>query len=390
MVDASPLLPDGLDRERFLSEIWQRRPLLMRGALSDTPSPLTPDELAGLACDPDVESRIVMQESNGDWNIRHGPFDADYFATLPASDWTLLVQDVDKWVPSVQALMDGFDFVPTWRIDDIMVSYAADGGGVGPHTDAYDVFLIQLHGRRRWRLSFGVYGEDDLVPGIEQRILRHFETDVDWTLEPGDILYLPPGVAHWGKACGDCMTYSLGFRSPDQQELVADWLQELVECAGSRRLADPVDIAGSHPAEIGPSVVNSARSLVNDIVMDSADAFPAWIGRYLTEPKPQFQVEPPASPWDDARLETALQTKRNLQRHPWARLAWSRSGAGGCNLFCNGAHLEVATKDYDGTARLTQSRVLTAGALETLARDAELRRAVVWLVNEGAWADPEQ
>jgi 50S ribosomal protein L16 3-hydroxylase len=380
----SLLLPDDLDRERFLNEIWQRRPLLMRQALAGTPSPLTPDDLAGLACDPDIESRIVAQHDDGHWEIRHGPFDVEDFAALPPSNWTLLVQDVDKWVPEVHALIDHFDFVPTWRIDDIMVSYAADGGGVGPHTDAYDVFLVQLHGRRRWRLSFAVYGDGDLEPDIEQRILKRFETDVDWTLEPGDILYLPPGVAHWGTASGDCMTYSLGFRSPSQRDLASDWLQEVVERAGERRLADPDDVSGRRLAEISTASIITARALVDDAVHAAAADFPTWVGRYLTEPKPQFQLDPQADPWDDARLQHALDSGEALHRHPWARVAWNRNADGTVHLFCNGMDLALGPAPDAQVACLTEMRVLTASRLDALAADAAIRRAIVWLVNLGA------
>lgn len=379
-------LPDDLDRERFLQEIWQRRPLLMRQALAGTPSPLSPDELAGLACDPDIESRIVLQHDGKSWEVRHGPFDVEDFADLPSSNWTLLVQDVDKWVPEVHALIDHFDFVPTWRIDDVMVSYAADGGGVGPHTDAYDVFLVQLHGRRRWRLSFAVYGEDDLVPGLEQRVLQRFETDVDWTLEPGDILYLPPGVAHWGTACGDCMTYSLGFRSPSQRELASDWLQDVVERAGDRRLADPDDVAARHAAEISPRAVGDARSLIDELAEEASDAFPAWLGRYFTEPKPQFQLDPPPQPWNERRLQQALASGETLERHPWARIAWTRQADDTIRLFCNGMELALGRVPAAQVVCLTETRVFTAAGLGPLADDAAVRRALVWLLNLGAVA----
>jgi len=221
-------LPPDIDPDTFLRNYWQKRPLLMRAAVPLDCFTLAGDELAGLACEPEFESRMIIERSDGNWQIRHGPFDEADFSDLPESNWTLLVQDVDKFLPEVARLIDGFDFVPAWRIDDIMISYASERGSVGPHTDDYDVFLMQAQGQRRWRISEKDYSDSALLPGLEQRILAHFETEQEWVLEPGDVLYLPPGVAHWGIAEGECMTYSLGFRTPNQQDLAADWFQHLV------------------------------------------------------------------------------------------------------------------------------------------------------------------
>lgn len=195
-----------ISRERFLDEYWQKRPALLRQALPREVLALPPDELAGLACEPEVESRLVRQTGETDWALRHGPFDAEDFVDLPPSHWTLLVQDVDKHLPEVATLLEAFDFVPDWRLDDIMISYAVDGGGVGPHTDNYDVFLVQAAGTRRWRLSHREFTEKDLLDSCPLRVLREFPVDEDWLLEPGDVLYLPPKVGHWGTAVGECMT----------------------------------------------------------------------------------------------------------------------------------------------------------------------------------------
>ena len=199
-------LPQGLDGETFLRDYWQKQPLLMPAALPTQSFTLTPDELAGLACEPQFESRLILEDEEGLWEVRQGPFAEADFAALPESHWTLLVQDVDKYVSDTVSLIEAFDVVPDWRIDDVMISYATDRGGVGPHSDAYDVFLMQASGRRRWRISDRHYAESDLLPGIDQRILARFHTAQEWVLEPGDVLYLPPGVAHWGTAEGPCMT----------------------------------------------------------------------------------------------------------------------------------------------------------------------------------------
>ncbi|HKE48550.1 MAG TPA: cupin domain-containing protein, partial [Rhodanobacteraceae bacterium] len=201
----------GMPPARFLREFWQKKPLLIRGAVADFRDPLTPDDLAGLACEPSALSRIVIHEARRDrWTLRTGPFDPADFARLPKRDWTLLVQDVDKWDADVAALLPRFSFLPAWRIDDVMVSYAVDGGSVGAHVDHYDVFLLQGLGRRDWRISTDPRAPKATRDDAEIKLLRTFEPTHAWTLEPGDMLYLPPGVPHHGVADGECLTYSVG------------------------------------------------------------------------------------------------------------------------------------------------------------------------------------
>ncbi|WP_187300613.1 cupin domain-containing protein, partial [Mizugakiibacter sediminis] len=206
--------PLGMPPARFLREYWQKRPLLIRGAFPDFAPPLTPDDLAGLACEELALSRLVLRDRRRDrWTLRNGPFDEAAFAALPRSDWTLLVQDVDKWDADVAALLRHFRFLPTWRVDDVMVSYAADGGGVGAHVDQYDVFLLQGLGRRRWSISADPRAPKDFRDDVELKQLRTFAPTHAWLLEPGDMLYLPPGVPHDGVAVGPCMTLSVGMRA---------------------------------------------------------------------------------------------------------------------------------------------------------------------------------
>jgi 50S ribosomal protein L16 3-hydroxylase len=217
---AHPILR-GIGARRFLTEYWQKKPLLLRNALPGFVSPLTPDELAGLALETDVESRLVLERGKRErWELRNGPFSAAQFKRLPKQRWTLLVQAVDHWVPPVRALFNHFAFLPAWRFDDIMVSYAVDKGGVGPHFDYYDVFLLQGLGQRRWRIGDRCDVSTPLRTDTQLRILKRFTTREEFVLEPGDLLYVPPGIAHWGTAVGECMTYSIGFRAPSEVELL--------------------------------------------------------------------------------------------------------------------------------------------------------------------------
>lgn len=358
----------------------------MRRAIDPSAFTLEPGELAGLACEADIESRLIIECGPRDWRVRHGPFDGGDFADLPQTHWTLLVQDVDKYLPQVSALIDRFDFIPTWRIDDIMVSYATDRGGVGPHTDAYDVFLMQGLGRRRWRLSYRDCTDRDLVPDIEQRILAHFTTDEDWLLEPGDVLYLPPGVAHWGNADGECMTYSLGFRAPSRQELAADWYQHLVALADQERLRDPP--RGSSGATFGDDVVRTAARLIDALPSTATSEFRRWLGGYFTEPKPQFHVEAARQTLDQSGFERLLAELiahgAAIQRHPFARFAWSKGPEDELWLFCHGECLELATDHLATVQTICQQRRLDASRLAALIdKDAQAPALLLQLFNRG-------
>ena len=250
----------------FYTRYWQREPLVLRGVLADFRSPLSADELAGLACMHDAEARIVLEKDGAaPWEVRHGPFEEDVFAKLPESHWTLLVQAVDHWDTEVAALRRGFRPIPNWRIDDVMVSYATDGGSVGPHFDHYDVFLLQGLGRRRWRLGGPVGTDPTLVPEIELRLLSDFETREEHLLEPGDALYLLPGYAHWGIAVGECMTYSIGFRAPSSSDLIDGFAAEVAErLPEHERYRNPPNLAAvaGHPGEITESVVKRLHNIV--------------------------------------------------------------------------------------------------------------------------------
>lgn len=377
-------LPDGIDRDLFLRDYWQRRPLLMRNALPVDAFPLSADELAGLACEEEIESRLIVEHPQDGWQLRHGPFDETDFAALPPTHWTLLVQDVDKFLPEVARLITTFRFLPAWRIDDIMISYASDQGGVGPHSDAYDVFLMQAGGRRRWRISYADYGEQDLIPGLDQRILSHFDTDEDWLLEPGDVLYLPPGVAHWGTADGECMTYSLGFRQPSQRELLGDWFQQLVDLADDSRSKDPDRLQADNPAELTDAVFAAARSLLDALPASDSATFRHWYGGYMTETKPQFQLLPADHPWSLQDLISYIADDNALIRDPAARMAWSQVEPGAVTLYCQGQMHSLPAELRDAVRQLAENRWLDTSLLKQLEAAGEpLRALLLTLVNEG-------
>lgn len=287
----------GLTPAEFLSEYWHKKPLLIKNAIPNFTGLLTPEELAGLACEDEVQSRIV-EEINGQWHASHGPFDDEDFARLPEQPdpkhrWTLLVQTVNHYLPEASALLQQFDFIPHARLDDLMVSYAPDGGGVGPHFDSYDVFLLQGQGKRLWRVSEQT--DLELIEGAPLRILKNFDTAQEWLLEAGDMLYLPPQLAHWGIAVSDgnvdCMTYSIGFRAPKNQELATEFLgymqdklnQEHLTIAG---MYEDADLSlQEHAAEISTDMVAKVAEILNKIKWSNNNVAD-FLGSYLSEPKP--------------------------------------------------------------------------------------------------------
>ncbi len=282
-----PLGSIGVDR--FMRDYWQRRPLLVRQALPGLQPPLTAGELVALAARDEVESRLVSAFA-GRWRLRHGPFEPGAVPGLRRRRWTLLVQGVDLHDERAHALLGRFRFVPDARLDDLMISLAADGGGVGPHLDSYDVFLVQAWGRRRWRIGWPASRER--LPGLPLRILARFEPQHEFVLEPGDLLYLPPGWAHDGIAEGPCMTCSVGFRAPSRHEFLGALLADAAESPGGAdpRFGDAARGAVAHPARM-PADLHAQLARWARSWRPGRDAIDDFIGRFLTEPKPQVWFE---------------------------------------------------------------------------------------------------
>lgn len=281
----------GLTPAQFMRRHWQKRPLLVRGALREYADLLDAQELMRLAQRDDLVSRLVLREGRR-WVVHHGPFPRAALRRLPARGWSLLVQGVDHALPRAAMLMREFSFIPYARLDDVMVSYAPPGGGVGPHFDSYDVFLLQGAGERRWQTS--AQRDLALVPGAPLRILRRFRPQRTWTVGPGDLLYLPPHYAHDGVALTDCITISIGFRAPSAAELVTRFLEHLQDTIDAEgRYADPGLAPPAHPAQIGADMVRRFSRMLAAIRWSDRDIV-AFCGRYLTEPKPHVVFERPA------------------------------------------------------------------------------------------------
>ena len=279
----------GLSPKTFMQRHWQKKPLVIRQAISHFAPLLDRAELLDLAAQDEVESRLVVQASakaGTQWRFKHGPFVRKALPPFKQAGWTLLVQGVDLHDERVHSLMQQFRFIPDARLDDVMISYATDGGGVGPHFDSYDVFLLQAHGRRRWRI--GRQTDLSLQPDMPLKILANFEPEEEFVLEPGDMLYLPPKYAHDGIADGECMTYSIGFRSPDRAELAQEILQRLAEQAvdevGAGLYRDPKQPAVESSAAMPEALQSFAQDALQAALQDPL-AVARAVGEYLSEPK---------------------------------------------------------------------------------------------------------
>jgi 50S ribosomal protein L16 3-hydroxylase len=370
------------DIDVFLRDYWQKKPLLIRNPWKSWENPLDPDELAGLACEDEVESRLIITKPKG-WKVEHGPLAEARFAKLGKKPWTLLVQSVDHYVPEVAALIDPFRFVPNWRIDDVMVSYASDNGGVGPHYDQYDVFLIQGLGRRRWQVGGLCDATTALLPHDDLRLLAEFEAVEEWVLEPGDILYVPPRIAHNGVAVGDdCMTYSVGFRAPARSELIAHWCDELLdEMQEDDRYGDPNLSAQENPGEISAQAIKQLHDMVTEKLNDRA-AFARWFGQYNSVNKNPDVDMTPDQAIDTDQLRELLGRGLPLYRNPASRFSFIRQAPKSVQLFVDGECFDCAKETAALAEKLcAQDRVKVTPAV--MKSDAAMA-LILTLYNQGS------
>lgn len=370
----------GFDVETFLRDYWQQKPLLIRNPWGQWHNPLEPDELAGLACEPQVESRLITLEAE-DWNLEDGPLPEDRFTRLGRAPWTLLVQAVDHYVPEVAALVEPFRFIPNWRIDDVMVSYAVTDGGVGAHFDQYDVFLIQGLGTRRWQLGGLCDADTPLLAHDGLRLLAEFDTVEDWVLHPGDILYVPPRLAHKGVALSDdCMTYSVGFRAPSRGELLSGWTDAVLDgLVEDDRFTDPALDPEANPGEISAAALARLHALATEGMHDMA-AFAHWFGSHATVPKNpdiDWQPDEPASAGEVAAL---LADGQALVRNPASRFAFVRVEQG-VTLFVDGEAYPCR-----GPLAAFAEELCAAPRVAPGRGNPEMEQLVHVLVNQGALA----
>jgi len=328
-VRATSRHPLGMPAQDFLRDYWQKRPLLIRGLFAGDVNAVAPNDLAGLACEEAALSRIVVHDEKHDrWTLRNGPFREADFAKLGRRRWTLLVQDVDKWDMDVAALLDRFAFLPSWRIDDVMVSYATDGGGVGPHVDQYDVFLVQGMGYRHWSIDARprAFAPEAFRDDSELKLLREFTPTHEWLLDPGDALYLPPGVPHDGVALGKCTTYSIGMRAPSRAELLFDFVEFLAEpLTENDRYVDPDLAPVREIGEIDDAALARVRKALPHFTRVEESILARWFGCFITRYRSAQIVAAPGRAIELSALRKRLPSSAVL-RNPFSRFAWRRDG----------------------------------------------------------------
>lgn len=351
----TPLL-GGISPSTFMRRHWHKKPLLVRQAFPGVAPPLTRQALFALAESQDIESRLIRRQGSN-WTVRKGPFPRRSLPPLQTPEWTLLVQGLDLHVQAAHQMLQRFDFIPAARMDDLMISWASPGGGVGPHLDSYDVFLIQVQGQRRWQV--GRVADAAWIPGAPLKLLQHFEPEEEWLLDAGDMLYLPPLWGHDGVAVGgDCMTCSVGFRAPGEEELARELLQRLSEedLDVQRLYRDPRQGATQTPAEVPPAMIDFAHKAVVQRLAD-----PLWLqralGEILTEPKPQvwFQAGRAGPGADGVRLSSKTRMLYDAQ-----------------HVFINGEAFAAAGRDATLMRRLADSRTLCASDTGRLSAQARV------------------
>ncbi|HEX4975131.1 MAG TPA: cupin domain-containing protein [Pseudomonadales bacterium] len=368
----------GLSAEQFLQEYWQKKPLLVRQALPDAEGYIDADQLAGLSLEKNVESRIIIgADSNPKkpWQLLHGPFSDKTFRKLPTTEWTLLVQAVNFYLPQFTEILEQFDFIPQWRIDDIMVSYAAPGGSVGTHYDNYDVFLIQGQGKRQWRIG-DVCGPDTTLQKHPQlRLLKSFKHTDEWMLETGDLLYLPPRVAHYGVALDDCLTYSVGFQAPSLPNLAEYFCNDILERnLQDFRYSDPDLKPPSHSGLLSAEAIGRIKQLLMDTLNDTP-MMEDWVARMLSEAKYDDHQPQASTALSNQQFATLLINGETLYRDEGSRFLFIESANAGLTLYINGA--PYAHPQLDALVRqLCDHRVLGTKHLAAFLSSA---KAIDWL-----------
>jgi len=372
-----------ISAEQFLSEYWQKKPLLIKQALPEFINPLSPEEIAGLACEDFAESRLITESNEApQWQLKHGPFSEDDFLALPDADWTLHVQGIERFFPEVYSLLDHFRFIPNWRIDDVMVSFAPDKGTAGPHFDQYDVFLIQGLGKKHWRVGQHCDAQSPILPDCDLSILQDFDTTDEWIVEPGDVLYIPPGVAHYGIAVDDSITYSIGFRAPSHGDLLGEFSHYLADSLKEdQRYADPDLNLQENSGEISPAALTKIKQILADTLNDTSK-LARWFGEYMTESKQQevaYEFEAIQTP------EQLLEELEQIETLCWVegtRCAWFEQPEG-LDLFVNGQRYMGDTSIKPLVELLCQSTRIEVAELLPQLEQSTAQQLLFKLFNEG-------
>lgn len=374
-----------MSHKEFLARYWQKKPVLLKGVLKPFPELITPEELGGLSLDERVESRLIIQgKGNKDWQLHRGPFKPSTFKKLPKKKWTILVNGVDRFVPAVHSLLDMFSFIPFWRMDDIMISYAVDQGNVGAHVDNFDVFLVQALGKREWMIEDRPVPEDDFIPNLPIRLLRKFKPTHRWVLEAGDILYLPPRFPHHGIARGDrCMTISVGCRAPSIPEILNSVVSKaLSEGDDSLRYSDP-DLRPQVPGEISMDAVKKVKRFIEG-ALTKEEFIADWLGAFTTDPYSDVKLEDHANQVAPKKVPSLIRTSSKLTRTEGSRLAFVRGKGASISFFANGEKSTLSGRVSELAQLLANHLVVPCGAVEEFLNDTKSVELLSSLLCSGA------
>ena len=367
----------------FLNNYWQKTPLLIKNGFKDFIDPLSADELAGLAQDEEIESRIVSCERQ-QWDMQTGPFDD--FSQLGENNWTLLVQAVDHWHPQAARLIDPFRFIPNWRIDDLMVSFSTPGGGVGPHLDQYDVFIIQGEGRRHWRVGMPDPSLQQLCPHPRLLQVSPFQACIDVITEPGDILYIPPGCPHDGISLENSLNYSVGFRAPAQKDLLTGLADYLIDHdVTGKRFTDTGRQASVSVGAIEKTDLLKVRQLMQELVDDNT-MLPSWFGSLITRAKHELDLNEPDPHYSAEEIAEYIEEGSVLSRTGGLRCCYFQDNAGAdIALFINGDQITLPPDELATARLLCDYTELASEQNQHFCQSAERTMLLTNLINQGYW-----
>jgi len=377
----------GFDKFEFIQQYWQKKPCLLRQAIPDFESPISPEELAGLACEDEVHSRLVIEkDGNSPWELSYGPFREEVFLALPETHYSLLVSECEKWIPELAELIDLFRFIPDWRIDDLMVSYAPPGGSVGPHTDEYDVFLLQAQGKRKWQYSNRRVDNPALIADLDLAILQDFSGDQEAILIPGDMLYLPPGIAHHGIAVDACMTFSIGFRAPTAIEVLESFTLELGrQNSDLNRYTDPDLEISRHFSEITQQEIDRFKAMVLSVMDQPEYLWVDSVGKLLSDS--MVAGNHPDTP--PARRNDIF--KNNWLINPESRILYYR-GDSDISFYCDGQCYKLPNSDLtiEFIQNLCEFRFLSRASIDACRTQKPLIEMLFELEKTGALVPAEE
>ena len=381
---------NNLDITDFLANYWQKKPLIIRSAFPNYQSPISAEELAGLACEDFVESRIISENKTApNWSLENGPFPESHFTKLPETHWTLLIQGLNKIFPEFDDLLHKFNFIPSWRVDDLMASYAAPGGSVGPHIDQYDVFLLQASGRRKWMISEKPVADDNFEKDLPLKIIKHFTAESEWIVEAGDILYLPPNVSHYGVALDseendeeECITFSIGFRAPSHADLLTSFIDQYVsELTDENRYNDPTMVATEHAGEISEAAINKIQEILISQI-NNKDKVKSWFGRYITDylqDEDEFEI-------NELKLDefiTAFINNGVLRRPANVRANYIKEDNSNISLYINGQHYPTESETTNIATLFCNQHLLQYEAVKTFIETEKSSQLLCDLFNTG-------